>query len=233
MLYRTWVARDLAEIGALTGRDDLVRRGLRRSGRATAGLFAFAGSREGTARFPMDGDDIFELPAIGPGFSSGPANWIEGFYAALAVRDDETLDRLCQTPAEAVTNGPGTTTSRYSDTWRRCLRAVWRRSPEVGTLLAGALQQTGPLLTDCWLDGPIILSHATAATVRMSGCHVPGRAAENVHTSADLMLDHGFTARGPTQTRLNNEHDPAFHRNFQADSYPAALVHTSEYRHSR
>jgi hypothetical protein len=154
MLYRTtWVARDLAEIGALAGRDDLVRRGLRLSGRAAAGLFACAGSREGTARFPMDGDDVFELPTIGPGFSSGPADWIEGFYAALAVRDDVTLDRLCRTPAAALTNGPGVTTSPYTGTWQQCLRAVWRRSPEAGTLLADSLQQTDPTQVTPGLEG--------------------------------------------------------------------------------
>jgi hypothetical protein len=154
MLYRTtWVARDLAEIGALAGRDDLVRRGLRLSGRAAAGLFACAGSRDGTATFPMDGDDIFELPAIEPGFSSGPANWIEGFYAALAVRDDATLDRFCDIPAAVITDGPGVTTSRYTDTWRRCLRAAWRGSAEVGTLLADALQQTDPAQVAPGLEG--------------------------------------------------------------------------------
>jgi hypothetical protein len=137
MLYRMpWVAHDLAEIGALTGHDDMVRRGLRVSGRAAAGLFACAASPGGTARFPMDGDDVFELPALGPGFSSGPANWIEGCYAALAARDDETLDRLCDVPPESIVNERGVTSSRYSDTWRRCLRAVRRSPSDVGTLLA-------------------------------------------------------------------------------------------------
>jgi hypothetical protein len=62
--------------------------------------------------------------------------------------------------------------------------------------LEGATLRRWLLLSDCWLDGPIVLSHATAATVRMPGCHVPSLAAENLHTSADLTLDRGFTARG-------------------------------------
>jgi hypothetical protein len=72
----------------------------------------------------------------------------------------------------------------------------------VGARVTGSLDLEGAtlgrwlLLRDCWLDGPVNLSHATAVTVRMPGCHLPGLVAENFHASADLMLEHGFTAYG-------------------------------------
>jgi hypothetical protein len=73
----------------------------------------------------------------------------------------------------------------------------------VGARITGRLDLEGTeldrwlLLTDCWLDEPVILAHATAPLIRMTGCHLPGLEAENLQIHADLMLDHGFTARGP------------------------------------
>ncbi|MGX1274606.1 hypothetical protein [Streptomyces phaeoluteigriseus] len=78
----------------------------------------------------------------------------------------------------------------------------------VGARITGQLDLEGAelsrwlLLSDCWLDEPVILAHATAPLIRMSGCHLPGLDAENLQIHADLMLDHGFTSRGPvTVTR--------------------------------
>ncbi|MFJ3732519.1 hypothetical protein [[Kitasatospora] papulosa] len=78
------------------------------------------------------------------------------------------------------------------------------RSPVrlTGARIAGSLGLEGAtlvrwlVLADCWLDEPVVLSHATAPLIRMTGCHLPSLDAENLCVHADLALDHGFTAHG-------------------------------------
>ena len=62
--------------------------------------------------------------------------------------------------------------------------------------LEGATLSRWLLLTDCWLDEPVSLCHATAPLIRMTGCHLPGLDAEDLCVHADLALEHGFTAHG-------------------------------------
>ncbi|MER6559521.1 hypothetical protein ABT300_17635 [Streptomyces sp. NPDC001027] len=91
-----------------------------------------------------------------------------------------------------------------ADLVARLLMDTDARSPVrlAGARIAGSLDLEGVtlgrwlLLTDCWLDEPVVLAHATAPLIGMTGCHVPGLDAENVCIHADLTLDHGFTARG-------------------------------------
>ncbi|MFF8531693.1 oxidoreductase [Streptomyces sp. NPDC015532] len=62
--------------------------------------------------------------------------------------------------------------------------------------LEGATLSRWLLLTNCWMDDPVILAHAAAPLIRMAGCHLPGLLAENLQIDADLSLDQGFTVRG-------------------------------------
>lgn len=62
--------------------------------------------------------------------------------------------------------------------------------------LEGATLGRWLLLTYCWMDDPVILTHAAAPLIRMTGCHLPGLDAENLQIDADLSLDQGFTVRG-------------------------------------
>ncbi|MEU5719289.1 oxidoreductase [Streptomyces sp. NPDC020403] len=89
----------------------------------------------------------------------------------------------------------------------RLLMDTEARSPVrlAGARIAGSLSLEGAmlvrwlLLVDCWLDEPVVLTHATAPLIRMTGCHLPGLHAENLCVHADLALDHGFTAHGEVE----------------------------------
>ncbi|MFJ8804431.1 hypothetical protein [Streptomyces sp. NPDC102487] len=62
--------------------------------------------------------------------------------------------------------------------------------------LRGATLGRWLLLTGCWLDEPVVLAHASAPLIRMTGSHLPGLDAENLQIDSDLTLDEGFTVRG-------------------------------------
>ncbi|SEG76550.1 hypothetical protein SAMN04489712_111177 [Thermomonospora echinospora] len=54
-----------------------------------------------------------------------------------------------------------------------------------------------PLLLDgCHLEEPVRLDEATAPTIRLPGCHLPGLSAQQLHTTGNLELNDGFTAYG-------------------------------------
>jgi hypothetical protein len=76
------------------------------------------------------------------------------------------------------------------------LRSVKLRGARIsGTLDLGAATIGCPLkLQDCYVDEPVNLREATAATIRMPGCHVPALIADQVQTTGDLELNYWFTA---------------------------------------
>lgn len=69
-----------------------------------------------------------------------------------------------------------------------------------GARIAGALdleaaELTCPLLLDdCRFDEPLVLSEATAPSVRLPGCRVPALLADQLRTAGNLELNRGFTA---------------------------------------
>jgi hypothetical protein len=67
----------------------------------------------------------------------------------------------------------------------------------IGTLDLEAATLIAPLfLQDCCIEQPINLREATAPSISLPGCHIPGMAAGLLHTRGSLALDNGFTARG-------------------------------------
>ena len=59
-----------------------------------------------------------------------------------------------------------------------------------GSLDLGAATLICPLaLLDCYIDEPIDLNNATAAALRMSGCHLPSLTATRLHVVSDFRLD--------------------------------------------
>jgi hypothetical protein len=51
------------------------------------------------------------------------------------------------------------------------------------------------LLRGCHIDEPMNLNEATAAAIRLPGCHVPRLSARQLHTTGNLELTEGFTAK--------------------------------------
>jgi hypothetical protein len=70
--------------------------------------------------------------------------------------------------------------------------------------LEGATLACPLLLRDCHFDEPVNLSDATAPAIRLPGCHLPALTADQLRTTANLELNHGFAARG--EIRLTGAH---------------------------
>ena len=51
-------------------------------------------------------------------------------------------------------------------------------------------------LNACFFDEPIMLNEASAISIRMPGCHMPGLSAAQLTTRGDMVLDSGFKADG-------------------------------------
>ncbi|QKW33807.1 hypothetical protein HUT06_06980 [Actinomadura sp. NAK00032] len=68
-----------------------------------------------------------------------------------------------------------------------------------GARIAGALDLEAAelacplLLADCHFDEPLVLSEATAPSVRLPGCRVPALIADQLRTTGNLELNRGFT----------------------------------------
>jgi hypothetical protein len=130
----------------------------------------------------------------------------------LQAASTGVLVDLCEGESDIdVAHGDGWSASR---TVRAALLAellTGARSPASGTLrtlkLRGA-RITGTLdleaatliapllLRECYIEEPINLRGATAPSIGLPGCHVPGIAAAQLHTAGNLELDEGFTACG-------------------------------------
>jgi hypothetical protein len=50
-------------------------------------------------------------------------------------------------------------------------------------------------LRDCWFAEPVTIGEATVASLRLSGCHLPGLQAWQLRTQGNLGLNDGFTTR--------------------------------------
>ncbi|MFD0683710.1 hypothetical protein [Actinomadura fibrosa] len=67
-----------------------------------------------------------------------------------------------------------------------------------GPLDLEACTLTRPLLLDgCDFDDVVTLNDASALTVRLHGCHLPGLSARSLRTTGDLELNDGSTVEGP------------------------------------
>jgi hypothetical protein len=96
------------------------------------------------------------------------------------------------------------TGTRYTGTGRP--RAIKLRGARItGSLdLEGATLACPLLLQDCHFDEPVNLSDAAAPAIRLPGCHLPALTANQLRTTANLELNHGFAARG--EIRLDGAH---------------------------
>ena len=76
------------------------------------------------------------------------------------------------------------------------LRSVKLRGARIsGTFDLEAATIGCPLmLQDCYIDEPVNLREATAAAIRMPGCHMPALNAVQIRTTGDLELNYWFTA---------------------------------------
>lgn len=88
------------------------------------------------------------------------------------------------------------TSTRAPDNGR--LRAVRLRGARItGTFDLRAAEIPCPLmLWNCYIEEPIYLREATAASIRLPGCHLPALIADQLRTTGDLALSDGFTAQG-------------------------------------
>ena len=73
-----------------------------------------------------------------------PAVWLSGFYAALAVDDDESLDRLAAISLDGLQGIAGVRPAPHALATVRCMQAVWTESASVGALLAEAIERADP-----------------------------------------------------------------------------------------
>jgi hypothetical protein len=75
-------------------------------------------------------------------------------------------------------------------------RAVKLRGAHIsGSLDLEAATLTCPLLLqDCRLGEPVNLNDATAPSIRLPGCHIPGMTAEQLSVRGNLELNRGFTS---------------------------------------
>ncbi|MBE1533496.1 hypothetical protein [Actinomadura algeriensis] len=92
--------------------------------------------------------------------------------------------------SELLTTAPPSTGGR--------VRPVRIRGARItGPLDLEACTLTRPLLLEeCHFDDVVTLNDATALTVRLPGCRLPGLSARSLHTAGDLELNDGFTAEG-------------------------------------
>jgi hypothetical protein len=138
----------LAGNAVLASRPELVRRGFLLCGRSVAGLFACSASATdqaaGPVSFPMEGTDTFELQVREPSGWATPEVWLNGFHAAVAVRDTVSVDRLVR----ASSNGFGPVVeagaARYPRTYVECLRSIWTQDGRAGALLDDVLRAADP-----------------------------------------------------------------------------------------
>jgi hypothetical protein len=81
----------------------------------------------------------------------------------------------------------------------KVLRSIKLRGARItGTLDLEATSLICPLqLLDCYFDEPVNLDEATARTIRLPGCRLPGFTAKQLVTTGNLELNDGFTADGP------------------------------------
>ncbi|NVI89578.1 hypothetical protein [Actinomadura sp. BRA 177] len=107
-----------------------------------------------------------------------------GSGAWTDVRADADRQVRAGLLAELLTGGRG---------WPRAVKL--RGARILGVLDLEAAELACPLLlADCHFDEPIVLSEATAPSVRLPGCHVPALMAAQLRTTGNLELNQGFTA---------------------------------------
>jgi hypothetical protein len=88
---------------------------------------------------------------------------------------------------ELLADTSGTTVAQVRHLRLRGARITGRLDLEAATLRCPVSFQ------NCFFEEPIVLNLARAVSIRLSGCHLPGFAAQQLETRGNLNLDGGFT----------------------------------------
>jgi hypothetical protein len=139
---------------------------IKAAGQAWAALFTQVSTPpEERITVPVgDAEATYETRAAHASISAGW--WLEGFHLACIARDDASLDRLCDTPLEAL-RAPSTSRSPgWAHLHAAALQSLWRRRPDFTTLLVEAVHATDENVVRAELATSRLSASETADIVR-------------------------------------------------------------------
>jgi hypothetical protein len=115
---------------------------IKAAGQAWTALFAQVSAPPGERITVPVGDEEATYETRAPHAYISAGGWLEGFHLACIARDNASLDRLCDTPLEAL-RAPSTSRSpEWAHLHAAALQSLWRRRADFVELLVGAVHAT-------------------------------------------------------------------------------------------